>query len=87
MPFFSHEIEYPGNFDIASTETFISVFFYSNVSQSIQKAKRRMEDKFKFVLKKGKKKDGNVEESGGGCELLTSEAHIVSFRIFSCRFQ
>ncbi|KAJ8947309.1 hypothetical protein NQ318_004561 [Aromia moschata] len=38
----------------------------SNVSQSIQKAKRRMEDKFKFVLKKGKKKDGSLEESGGG---------------------
>ncbi|XP_050510714.1 protein unc-80 homolog isoform X5 [Diabrotica virgifera virgifera] len=39
----------------------------SNVSQSIQKAKRRMEDKFKFVLKKGKKKDGSQEESAGGC--------------------
>ncbi|XP_056632405.1 protein unc-80 homolog isoform X2 [Diorhabda sublineata] len=38
----------------------------SNVSQSIQKAKRRMEDKFKFVLKKGKKKDGSQEESAGG---------------------
>ncbi|KAJ8932970.1 hypothetical protein NQ314_014301 [Rhamnusium bicolor] len=38
----------------------------SNVGQSIQKAKRRMEDKFKFVLKKGKKKDGSQEESAGG---------------------
>ncbi|KAJ8917160.1 hypothetical protein NQ315_012652 [Exocentrus adspersus] len=38
----------------------------SNVSQSILKAKRRMEDKFKFVLKKGKKKDGSLEESAGG---------------------
>ncbi|CAH1139308.1 unnamed protein product [Phyllotreta striolata] len=38
----------------------------SNVSQSIQKAKRKMEDKFKFVLKKGKKKDGSQEDSACG---------------------
>ncbi|KAG5895326.1 hypothetical protein JTB14_000598 [Gonioctena quinquepunctata] len=38
----------------------------SNVGQSIQKAKRRMEDKFKFVLKKGKKKEGSMEEAAGG---------------------
>ncbi|CAG9815242.1 unnamed protein product [Phaedon cochleariae] len=38
----------------------------TNVGQSIQKAKRKMEDKFKFVLKKGKKKDGSMEESAGG---------------------
>lgn len=31
-----------------------------------------MEDKFKFVLKKGKKKDGNVEESVGGCKLFNA---------------
>lgn len=37
------------------------------VGQTIQKAKRRMEDKFKFVLKKGKKKDGSMEDTGGGC--------------------
>ncbi|CAH0559503.1 unnamed protein product [Brassicogethes aeneus] len=38
----------------------------SNVGHTIQKAKRRMEDKFKFVLKKGKKKDGSLEDSAGG---------------------
>lgn len=40
------------------------------MTQSIQKAKRRMEDKFKFVLMKGKKKDGSTEESAGGCKIL-----------------
>ncbi|KAK9884494.1 hypothetical protein WA026_007335 [Henosepilachna vigintioctopunctata] len=38
----------------------------SNVGQTLQKAKRRVEDKFsKFVLKKGKKKDGSMEETSG----------------------
>ncbi|XP_045467085.1 protein unc-80 homolog isoform X2 [Harmonia axyridis] len=37
-----------------------------NVGQTFQKAKRRVEDKFtKFVLKKGKKKDGSMEEPSG----------------------
>ncbi|XP_017782231.1 PREDICTED: LOW QUALITY PROTEIN: protein unc-80 homolog, partial [Nicrophorus vespilloides] len=37
-----------------------------NVGQTLQKAKRRVEDRFtKFVLKKGKKKDGSMEESPG----------------------
>lgn len=41
----------------------------SNVGQTLQKAKRRVEDRFnKFVLKKGKKKDGSLEESSGGCK-------------------
>ncbi|XP_015837451.1 protein unc-80 homolog isoform X11 [Tribolium castaneum] len=39
----------------------------SNVGQTLQKAKRRVEDRFnKYVLKKGKKKDGSTEESSGG---------------------
>ncbi|KAK4883609.1 hypothetical protein RN001_006928 [Aquatica leii] len=38
----------------------------SNVSQTLQKAKRRMEDRFtKYVFKKGKKKDGSTEEPAG----------------------
>ncbi|KAL3277360.1 hypothetical protein HHI36_012710 [Cryptolaemus montrouzieri] len=37
-----------------------------SVGHTLQKAKRRMEDKFsKFVLKKGKKKDGSMEEPSG----------------------
>ncbi|XP_044757175.1 protein unc-80 homolog [Coccinella septempunctata] len=37
-----------------------------NVGQTLQKAKRRVEDKFsKLVLKKGKKKDGSMEEPSG----------------------
>lgn len=35
----------------------------------LQKAKKRVEDRFnKFVLKKGKKKDGNIEETPGSCK-------------------
>ncbi|VEN63619.1 unnamed protein product, partial [Callosobruchus maculatus] len=39
--------------------------YYQKPSKSnvIKKAKRRMEGKFKFVLKKGKKKDGGTEDS------------------------
>ncbi|XP_031332358.1 protein unc-80 homolog isoform X3 [Photinus pyralis] len=38
----------------------------SNVSQTFQRAKRRMEDRFsKYVFKKGKKKDGGAEEPAG----------------------
>ncbi|XP_065170367.1 protein unc-80 homolog isoform X8 [Atheta coriaria] len=37
-----------------------------NVGQTLQKAKRRVEDRFtRFVLKKGKKRDGSTEESPG----------------------
>ncbi|XP_050309913.1 protein unc-80 homolog isoform X2 [Anthonomus grandis grandis] len=36
-----------------------------HVGHTLQKAKRRIDDKLKF-LKKGKKKDGSSEESGGG---------------------
>ncbi|KAH1025785.1 hypothetical protein HUJ05_010443 [Dendroctonus ponderosae] len=44
----------------------------SHVSHTLQKAKRRLDDKLKF-LKKGKKKDGSLEDSGGGskCEYST----------------
>lgn len=36
------------------------------MGQTFQKAKRTVEDKFnKFVLKKGKKKDGSMEEPTG----------------------
>ncbi|XP_030758641.1 protein unc-80 homolog isoform X4 [Sitophilus oryzae] len=41
-----------------------------HVSHTLQKAKRRMEDKLKF-LKKGKKKDGSMEESGGGSKCFS----------------
>ncbi|KAF7271721.1 hypothetical protein GWI33_015431 [Rhynchophorus ferrugineus] len=41
-----------------------------HVSHTLQKAKRRMEDKLKF-LKKGKKKDGSTEESGGGSKCFS----------------
>ncbi|XP_071051603.1 protein unc-80 homolog isoform X3 [Onthophagus taurus] len=38
-----------------------------NVGHTLQKAKKRVEDRFnKFVLKKGKKKDGSTDESPGG---------------------
>lgn len=37
----------------------------SHVSHTLQKAKRRIDDKLKF-LKKGKKKDGSAEDSSGG---------------------
>ncbi|CAH1135888.1 unnamed protein product [Ceutorhynchus assimilis] len=37
----------------------------SHVSHTLLKAKRRIDDKLKF-LKKGKKKDGSMEEAGGG---------------------
>lgn len=52
-----------------SSKTHLSTAGKANkgVGQTIQKAKRRMEDKFKFVLKKGKKKDGSMEDTGGGC--------------------
>lgn len=40
------------------------------MGQTIQKAKKRVEDRFnKYVLKKGKKKDGSTEESSGACKL------------------
>lgn len=43
----------------------------SHVSHTLQKAKRRIDDKLKF-LKKGKKKDGSAEDSSGGskCKFL-----------------
>ncbi|KAF5273419.1 hypothetical protein FQA39_LY07436 [Lamprigera yunnana] len=38
----------------------------SNVTQTLQKAKRKMEDRFnKYVFKKGKKRDGTTEEPVG----------------------
>ncbi|GLV31802.1 uncoordinated 80 [Carabus blaptoides fortunei] len=38
----------------------------SNMGNTLQKAKKRVEDRFtKFVLKKGKKKDGSMEETQG----------------------
>nr|CAD7573647.1 unnamed protein product [Timema californicum] len=41
----------------------------SQVGQTIQKAKKRMEDQFtKFGFGKGKKKDGSMEETQGSCE-------------------
>lgn len=40
-----------------------------------------MEDKFKFVLKKGKKKDGSLEDSAGGsmnyCYTQNSNNYII----------
>lgn len=42
--------------------------YFSTVTHTLQKAKRRVEDRFsKFVLKRGKKKDGSTEESSGAC--------------------
>jgi hypothetical protein len=42
------------------------------VGQTLQKAKKRVEDHFiKLGFRKMKKKDGSVEETSGGCELLT----------------
>ncbi|KAL1497693.1 hypothetical protein ABEB36_008611 [Hypothenemus hampei] len=42
----------------------------SHVSHTLQKAKRRLDDKLKF-LKKGKKKDGSLEESGGSSKYFS----------------
>jgi hypothetical protein len=41
------------------------------MGQTLQKAKKRMEDHFnKFGFGKIKKKDGSVEETSGSCEFL-----------------
>ncbi|RZC42316.1 unc-80 -like protein, partial [Asbolus verrucosus] len=79
---------------ITDTSSFIrqSSKFYpnktgkSNVGQTLQKAKRRVEDRFnKFVLKKGKKKDGSTEESSGGSTApVYSGALRLSFLLETC---
>lgn len=39
------------------------------MGETIQKAKRRMEDKLnKFGIKKGKKKDKSMDEAPGSCK-------------------
>lgn len=39
------------------------------MSNTLQKARRRMEDQFnKFGFGRGKKKDGSVEETQGSCK-------------------
>jgi hypothetical protein len=41
------------------------------MGQTLQKAKKRVEDNFiKLGFRKMKKKDGSVEETPGGCKLL-----------------
>jgi hypothetical protein len=41
------------------------------MGQTLQKAKKRMEDQFnRFGFGKIKKKDGSVEETSGSCEFL-----------------
>ncbi|XP_066154738.1 protein unc-80 homolog isoform X3 [Euwallacea fornicatus] len=42
----------------------------SHVGHTLQKAKRRIDDKLKF-LKKGKKKDGSCEDAGGGSKYFS----------------
>lgn len=52
------------------------------MGQTLQKAKRRVEDRFnKFVLKKGKKKDGSTEECSGGCKFLHFLISLLPFYI------
>lgn len=41
------------------------------MENTLRKAKKRVEDRFnKYVLKKGKKKDGSMEETQGNCMKL-----------------
>lgn len=57
------------------------------MGNTLQKAKKRVEDRFnKFVLKKGKKKDGSMEETQGSCKFSLSSTRIVSCRFFFLDF-
>lgn len=47
---------------------------FFSVGNTLQRARRRVEDQFnKFGFGKGKKKDGSVEETQGSCKLIISQ--------------